>query len=818
MPVNNNLILENVISIINKDNVDLIITNKKNKKILKKKYKKKSVNFLIYEELLKETNNKNKINISKKNLIDFLSKKLNLVDFNSDQLKIYTSGTTGVPKPVVHSYKSLFFGSMSFIKFYKLKNNSVFWNYLPMSYLGGYFNLFFLPIYCGGAIVISKSFNSNLLFKIVNILRKYKINRLWFTPDIANSFIEFVRSSRDVDYIKKSKIIFFIGMDYVHPSLKKNFFLKFNKLLYENYGLSETLFLTCDKSNKINGHSGRILNRVKLSIDKKNYPKEKFGEIVVEKSPTLKKKFFTGDLGWVSKNYLFYHSRKKDILIKGGINISPLEIENIFKKLNIVSRTCLVEIKNKFSQKKLVLVFKKNSQYKKLDYLEKIKKFSYLMVENFKRPDFFYEVNLFPVTSSGKIKRNILQIWLQKENLQNDHILVKSRSLLDENKKIKKLNISKILLRISQASSVKLNNEVYELKNKGKKIITMSLGEAFFKTPDFTLKNLPKNKINHYSHSRGLLSLRKNISSYYKTNFDYEFSPDKEIIITAGSKIAVYLVLRTILNPNDEVIIKEPSWVSYSEQIKLCGAKPIFVPYNESIFKVGQYISNKTKAIIINSPNNPTGKIYSFEELDYLYSLTKINNIYCVSDEAYSDFIPNNLKFLTLGSFEKEKNNLIIINSLSKNFSLSGWRIGYAIANSKLIDQMLKLNQHLVTCAPTILQYFVSKNFLKIQDASKPQILKLLEKRKKVEDYLHKKKIFFLEGKSTFYFFVSINNSRLSSDEFQEQMLKNYNIAVVAGSGYGKSCDKFIRISIGTETLQTIFSGIDKIRELIDKT
>ena len=149
---------------------------------------------------------------------------------------------------------------------------------------------------------------------------------------------------------------------------------------------------------------------------------------------------------------------------------------------------------------------------------------------------------------------------------------------------------------------------------------------------------------------------------------------------------------------------------------------------------------------------------------------------------------------------------------------MSGWRIGYVISNKKIINQILKLNQHLVTCPPTILQHYLIKYFDDIVKITEPQIKSLLDKRKKVEEYLLSKKLEFLPGKSTFYFFISLGYSKLNSAEFSKILLRDFKVSVVGGHGYGKSCDKFIRLSIGTENLKNIYYGIDCIKNLIRKT
>ena len=376
---------------------------------------------------------------------------------------------------------------------------------------------------------------------------------------------------------------------------------------------------------------------------------------------------------------------------------------------------------------------------------------------------------------------------------------------------------SKVIEKIVEASSIRYNNSVYELLKKKKDIIILSLGEAFFKLPILSFKKLPMPEINHYSHSRGIIELRKKLSNYFLKKYGAKFNPDKEIIITAGSKAAIQMIFFSILNPKDEVIIFEPYWVSYSEQIKLCNAKPVRIPYNKSIFDIEKYITRKTKCIVINNPHNPTGKIYSNREINFLLKCASKKNIYILSDEVYSDFVPNNKRFNSIGRFNKKKNT-IVVNSISKNYGISGWRLGYCITNEKLTNQILKLNQHIITCSPTILQYYVEKYFNDILRITKPQIKKVLDVRKKTCLYLKHKQINFLEGEATWYIFLSIEKSYLKSEEFCNKLLKKYFVSCVPGLGYGKSCDKFIRIAVGTEPWKRIQAGIDRIEKLINST
>ena len=376
---------------------------------------------------------------------------------------------------------------------------------------------------------------------------------------------------------------------------------------------------------------------------------------------------------------------------------------------------------------------------------------------------------------------------------------------------------SKVVENSVQAMSIKYNNLVYDLKRKGVKVIVLSLGEAFFDIPLYPMDDLPYPAIYHYSHSRGIPELREKICDYYNRQFGVQIEPEKEIIVTAGSKAAIHFSMMSVLNPGDEVIMHEPTWVSYPEQVKLCYAKPVQMPYTDTILDYEKYITDKTKMIVINNPHNPRGKVFTKSELQYLCDLAKANDLYILSDEAYSDFLVDE-KFYSLGLFDHEKSNIIVCNSISKNFGISGWRIGYVFTNEDLINQILKVNQHLITCPATILEYYMAKHFDKIIEITYPQIAAVVRTRRKIAHYMDEIGLHYLPGNATFYFFVSIAPSKLTSEEFCTRLLMEDHISTVPGIGYGQSCDAFIRVSVGTETIDDIKYGISKIKQLLDKT
>ncbi|GEK15076.1 pyridoxal phosphate-dependent aminotransferase [Aliivibrio fischeri] len=365
---------------------------------------------------------------------------------------------------------------------------------------------------------------------------------------------------------------------------------------------------------------------------------------------------------------------------------------------------------------------------------------------------------------------------------------------------------------IAPAKSIVINQKVYEKRRNGQDVTVLSLGEAYFSIPDFGFNELDHNVGYHYSDSQGMPELRDRIEEYYKYNNNISVSKDN-IIISAGSKALTLNYMLGILNSNDEVLLHEPAWLSYEDQAKLCDATVTYIPYKEEISSFEKYFTDKTKLIVINNPNNPSGLIYKHEELRRLIELANINGIYVLVDEAYSDFISDSFK--SAAEWINEFDNLCVINSMSKNFGMSGWRIGYAIANDKIIKSLTVLNQHTITCAPTILQMYFSKYMKEIYNICKPQLRELINKRKKVESLLHKYDIPYLEGSATFYFFIDISKSKYSGDDLSVILMDEHSIATVPGSAYGKTTGKFLRVSIGTESFEKIDNALKIISEYL---
>ncbi|EKD71475.1 MAG: hypothetical protein ACD_46C00181G0040 [uncultured bacterium] len=366
---------------------------------------------------------------------------------------------------------------------------------------------------------------------------------------------------------------------------------------------------------------------------------------------------------------------------------------------------------------------------------------------------------------------------------------------------------------IAGALSIYINQLVYDLKRMQRDIITLSLGESFFEIPYFDFRQLDFNRGYHYSDTRGIPALREKIAHYYNNRYHARVSAD-DVMISAGSKAIIYIAMQALINPGEEVIIHEPAWLSYKEQAHLVGATVRFIPFDHSCDQFSEHFSDKTRMLILNNPNNPAGRTYSCEELLDIYYQCRRRNICLLIDEAYSDFVLDN-SFFSMTNLIPNLDGIIITNSLSKNMGMSGWRIGYALAEKKVLDAMLKLNQHLITCAPTILQLYLAEYFDNILGYTLSQVKEVVEKRKRIAKRMDELGISYLPGSTTFYFFIKTGDYAGNIHDLALYLLLEKGISVVPGSAYGNTTSNFLRMSIGTESEERIDQALLILRDTL---
>lgn len=380
---------------------------------------------------------------------------------------------------------------------------------------------------------------------------------------------------------------------------------------------------------------------------------------------------------------------------------------------------------------------------------------------------------------------------------------------------IPKMQVSQKVDSIPEALSVYMNNVVYAMKRRGALIKVLSLGEAFFEIPMFPFEEINFKQGYHYSESRGIPELRKIIAEYYGNHYGAPINSENEVLVSAGSKPLIYMAFQAVLNPGDEVLIHEPAWLSYPEEIKLADGVPKFIPYDCPVDQFETYFTDRTRMVVICNPNNPAGMVYSKDNLEKLYQICRPRGIYILVDEAYSDFVLDG-SFTSVANVVPNKDGIIVVNSLSKNLGISGWRIGYVISTPQVIYNILKLNQHLITCPATLLSLYVAHYFDQIIERTLPQAKAVVEKRVALSKYMKSIGLSPLEGSATFYTFVNIGEYSHSSLDLGLYLLTKYHISVVPGLAYGDSTERFIRIGVGAESEDDIKECLRTIKRVIE--
>ena len=352
-------------------------------------------------------------------------------------------------------------------------------------------------------------------------------------------------------------------------------------------------------------------------------------------------------------------------------------------------------------------------------------------------------------------------------------------------------------------------------------VISLSVGEPDFPTPwcirDEAFYHLEKGHTS-YTSNWGLIELREEIAKYM-SRYDLHYNPQNEILITVGASEGVDAVLRAILNPGDEIIIAQPCYVNYVPLAELCQVKAIpldtsvngYYPTAEQIEKA---CTPKTKAVMICSPNNPTGTMIPRDELGKIAEVVKKHQIWVISDEIYCELAYDNSEHVSIGSFPGMKDYTIILNGFSKSFAMTGWRIGYIAAPSDLLKQVVKLHGYNTICAPIFSQYAAAEGLRNSWDEVEKMRVSYQQRRNLMYKAFCDMGLPVPEPTGAFYMFPDISSTGLTSEEFATQLFQKYNVAVVPGSVFGLGGEGHIRCCYAT-AVDKIKIALDKIAEFV---
>ncbi|WP_034645637.1 pyridoxal phosphate-dependent aminotransferase [Bacillus methanolicus] len=390
------------------------------------------------------------------------------------------------------------------------------------------------------------------------------------------------------------------------------------------------------------------------------------------------------------------------------------------------------------------------------------------------------------------------------------------------------MNLAQRVKALTPSSTLAITAKAKELRAQGHDIIGLGAGEPDFNTPQYIIDAAAKSMNEghtKYTPSAGLPALRKAIAEKIKRDqgIDYDTS---EIIVTVGGKHALYTLFQVILDEGDEVIIPTPYWVSYPEQVKLAGGVPVFVEGSEeNEFKITpsqleQAISDRTKAVVINSPSNPTGMVYTKEELLELGKVCIDHNILIISDEIYEKLVYGNNKHFSIAQLSPElKEQTIIINGLAKSHSMTGWRIGFAAGNKEIITAMTNLASHSTSNPTTTAQYGAIAAYTGTME-SVEEMRKAFEERLNViyDKLIEIPGFTCIKPQGAFYLFPNVKKAAQltgyeNTDEFAEALLEEAKVAVIPGSGFGAPDN--IRLSYAT-SLELLEQAVERMKQFVE--
>lgn len=355
-------------------------------------------------------------------------------------------------------------------------------------------------------------------------------------------------------------------------------------------------------------------------------------------------------------------------------------------------------------------------------------------------------------------------------------------------------------------------------------VISLGVGEPDFETPwkirKAGISSLERGKTKYTSNS-GLIALRKEISNYLYRKCNVSYEPESEILISVGGSEAIDAAIRAVVSAKDEVIIPEPSYVCYEPITTLAGGVPVVIETKaEDDFKLTKKqllsaITDKTKALILPYPCNPTGAIMEKEDLEEIASILRDKNILVISDEIYAELTFGGKKHVSIASIEGMKDKTVIVNGFSKTFSMTGWRLGYAAGPKEIIKQMAKIHQFAIMCAPTTSQYAAVEALKNCEEDVLSMLKEYDRRRKLMVSTFNEIGLTCREPKGAFYAFPSISSSGLSSDEFCERLLKEKHVALVPGTAFGKGGEGFIRASY-CYSPEHIIEALKRTKEFLD--
>lgn len=364
----------------------------------------------------------------------------------------------------------------------------------------------------------------------------------------------------------------------------------------------------------------------------------------------------------------------------------------------------------------------------------------------------------------------------------------------------------------------------FDLANQMEGVISLGVGEPDFDTPwkirEAAIYSIEQGKT-FYTANQGLVELRKEICRYQKRRFGLDYCYDKECIVTVGGSEAIDLAFRAIINPGDEVILLQPSYVAYTPGVALAGGKVVNIELKEdNEFKLTPElleaaITPKTKAILLNYPSNPTGGFMTREDYEKIVSIIKKHEIIVITDEIYAE-LSYEQKFCSIAAFDEIKDQVILVSGYSKAYAMTGWRLGYVLANEVLSKAMNKIHQYVIMSAPTGAQYGAIEAMRHCDNEIEEMRKAYMLRRNYIVKAFNDLGLHTFTPQGAFYVFPCIKSTGMTSDQFCEELLKDQLVACVPGTAFGEAGEGFIRVSYAY-SIEQIKEATSRIKKFLDK-
>ena len=364
----------------------------------------------------------------------------------------------------------------------------------------------------------------------------------------------------------------------------------------------------------------------------------------------------------------------------------------------------------------------------------------------------------------------------------------------------------------------------FDIASTMEDVISLGVGEPDFPTPWEIRKagilSLEGGKT-RYTSNRGLESLREEIGRYVERKYNVTYDPKSEILVTVGGSEAIDACIRAIASPGDEIIIPQPSYVCYEPITALCGCKPVIIETRaENSFKITPEelkaaITPRTKALILPYPCNPTGAIMEKADLEAIAAVLRDTNILVISDEIYAELTFGEAPHVSIASIDGMQERTVLINGFSKTFSMTGWRLGYACGPKPVMEQLTKIHQYAIMCAPTTSQYAAIEALRNGDEAVAAMLEEYDMRRRLIVNGFNKLGLSCREPKGAFYAFPCIRSTGMTSEEFCEKLLYSEKVAIVPGTAFGESGEGFVRASYCYST-EHILEALRRIERFLN--